>query len=523
MKRAQASKEFQKFGQLLRKFLPRLKLKPDFYVSVYAEKKFSTSFSIDLKKTNVTDNIVSGAVFRVWDGYSLYEQATDDLSEEGIKKSVDKMAKRLREIKIPEGTSFRPYQGATWAERAKVQLEQEIVTQIPAHTPPDAWVHFGVRYEIDPTDESREETVARLKQELSRIQKCAREVGLSEAELQYAMVRNLFAVEESIFIDEQVMMSQSLYRCALTLVTMSGGERSYIQEGGLGGLEAVRIPDKKVLEMLSDLKSITKAERLHPGVYKVLFGPYLTGVLAHEAFGHSQEGDTCARGRSKAWEISRSKQKVGNHHATILNNPAIYENGTTKVAAWGSYFFDEEGWLAQEQILLREGKLENPMTNLSSALRLGIPRTANGKRESWANGVYTRQTNTYFTAGRHTLDELLLIMKDGYIAEVTAGGMEDPKGMGIQVGVAFLKEVKGGKLTGRVFKGPAGGDIQLTGYTPDILNKIVAKSKIEYWTKDADRAKHPFNDTGGCGKYHKEFVRAGCGGTYMLLDQVTLG
>ena len=523
MKRAPASKEFQKFGQLLKKYLPRLKLKPDFYVSVYAEKKVSTSFALDLKKTNVSDNIVSGAVFRVWDGYSLYEQATDDLTEEGIKKSVDRMAKRLREIKPKEGAAYRPYAGASWADRTKGHLEQEIVTQIPSHPTPDSWVHFGVRFKEDPLDESREDTVTRLKKELQRIQSLAREVGLTDSDLSYAMVRNLFAIEEALFIDEQVMMSQTLYRCALTLMAMSGGERTYIQEGGLGGLEAIEISDKKVKDMCADLKSITQAERLSPGNYKVLFGPYLTGVLAHEAFGHSQEGDTCARGRSKAWEISRSKQKVGNHQATILNNPAIFENGTTKVAAWGSYFFDEEGWLAQEQVLLREGKLENPMTNLSSALRLGIPRTANGKRDTWANGVYTRQTNTYFTPGRHTLDELLGIMKDGFIAEVTAGGMEDPKGMGIQVGVAFLKEVKAGKPTGRVFKGPAGGDIQLTGYTPDILNRIVAKSKIEYWTKDADRARHPFNDTGGCGKYHKEFVRAGCGGTYMLLDQVTLG
>jgi hypothetical protein len=39
----------------------------------------------------------------------------------------------------------------------------------------------------------------------------------------------------------------------------------------------------------------------------------------------------------------------------------------------------------------------------------------------------------------------------------------------------------------------------------------------------APGARFPLNDAGGCGKYHKEFVFAGCGGPYMLLDQVTLG
>ena len=101
--------------------------------------------------------------------------------------------------------------------------------------------------------------------------------------------------------------------------------------------------------------------------------------------------------------------------------------------------------------------------------------------------------------------------------------MEDFKGMGIQVGIQYLQEVKNGKLTGKFFKGPAGGDIQLTGYVPDVLNSILAKSKIEYTKKEKDQATHPFNDCGGCGKYHKELVFAGCGGPFMLLDNVILG
>src|SRR5690606_37038005 len=104
-----------------------------------------------------------------------------------------------------------------------------------------------------------------------------------------------------------------------------------------------------------------------------------------------------------------------------------------------------------------------------------------------------------------------------------AGGMKDPKGMGIQVGLQFLEEVKKGKLTGRMFKGPAGGDIQLTGYTPDVLNSIIGTSKIEAESASPDRARFPVNDVGGCGKYHKEVVFAGCGGPYLLLDQVILG
>jgi hypothetical protein len=68
------------------------------------------------------------------------------------------------------------------------------------------------------------------------------------------------------------------------------------------------------------------------------------------------------------------------------------------------------------------------------------------------------------------------------------------QGMNIQVGICYLSylilsylillsilshEVKKGKLMGRLFKGPMGGDVQMTGYTPDVLHAIVDKSKIE--------------------------------------------
>ena len=205
-----------------------------------------------------------------------------------------------------------------------------------------------------------------------------------------------------------------------------------------------------------------------------------------------------------------------------INNPAVYANGEEPFAACGSYYFDEEGWLASKHSLVEEGWLQHPMTNLTSALRLNVPRTANGKRESWMNAIYSRQTNTYFTPGKATFQEMLAKVDYGFLASTCRGGMEDPKGMGIQVGIGFLEEIKDGKLTGRTFKGPNGGAVQMTGYVPDYLNAILEKTKIEAFEPGTDSAVEPRNIVGGCGKYHKESVVAGCGGTYMLVDNVLL-
>jgi TldD protein len=522
VQRAALSSDLQTLRKSLPALLPLLEKKKDWYGSIFLERKSSQSFMANLKNTQMNDNVSMGVVLRIYDGYTLFEQATDDLSTEALQKFARDFADRVALTPVPTAAECRPYKPAQWSDRLSAKLEDELKSQIPSGVQATTEVHFGIRYQQDPR-QTTATTFDRLKKIVSQCQETAPRAGLDVKELTYVMARQTLSQEESVFIDRESNLSQALFRVALTIITMSGADRTFLRMGGLGGLEAIEYETGDVLELLQDLKALKSAQKLSPGKYRVLFGPVLTGVLAHEAFGHSQEADTCARGRSKAWDLHQSGTVVGNDQATILNNPAIFDNGGKPYAAWGSYFFDEEGWLAQEQVLLDRGVLKAPMTNLTSALRLGIPRTANGKRESWANGVYTRQTNTYFSAGDKTLDELMSDLKDGFLATHPAGGMEDPKGMGIQVGISFLQEVKDGKLTGNVFKGPAGGDIQMTGYTPDVLNQIVAKSKIDFDSKSPDKAKHPFNDAGGCGKYHKELVFAGCGGPYVLLDQVILG
>jgi TldD protein len=521
--RASLSPELLPVRDQLPALIPLLEARPGWYGSVLLERKASRTWMANLRQTNMTDQVSLGAVLRIYDGFTLFEQATDELDAGSLAQAARRLADRAARATPPAGAPRRDYRPPTWAERLREPLDPELTEQIPASPRPDAWVHFGIRYRQDPLTVGAQARFDRLRDLIARARALAPECGLKPEDLTYIMARQGFAHEESVFVDRETRMSQTLYRLSIFLVTMCGADRTMSRAGGLGGTEAMELPDEALREQLRDLAALQKAERLEPGRYRVLFGPETAGVLAHEAFGHSQEGDTCARGRSKAWDLHLSGESVGNELATILNNPAIYRNADSDVAAWGSYFFDEEGWLAREQVLLDRGKLRAPMTNLTSAIRLGVPRTANGKRESWANGVYTRQTNTYFSAGDLTLDEIMRQLGDGFLANQVAGGMEDPKGMGIQVGIQYLQEVKGGKLTGRVFKGPAGGDIQMTGYTPDVLSAIVAKTKIECQTKEPDRARHPFNDVGGCGKYHKELVHAGCGGPYMLLDPVILG
>lgn len=73
-------------------------------------------------------------------------------------------------------------------------------------------------------------------------------------------------------------------------------------------------------------------------------------------------------------------------------------------------------------------------------------------------------TNTYFTAGTDKLDDMIASIEHGYLLESVQSGMEDPKHWGIQCMVGLGREIKDGKLTGKVVS-----PVTLTGYVPDLL------------------------------------------------------
>ena len=58
------------------------------------------------------------------------------------------------------------------------------------------------------------------------------------------MARQGFWEEEAIFVDRETNMSQTLYRQNLTVIAMSGADRTHLALGGLGGMEAARAPTR---------------------------------------------------------------------------------------------------------------------------------------------------------------------------------------------------------------------------------------------------------------------------------------
>jgi TldD protein len=304
-----------------------------------------------------------------------------------------------------------------------------------------------------------------------------------------------------LFVNRSRSLYQELPRTQIVAqVVLREGDRSARLHGGhcyLGGFEHTRFGMADRERLIRDAGRILGAPRLTPGRYECIFSPEFAGIFAHEAFGHGTEADLFLQRRSRGQEYLH--RQVASPLVNMYDSPALPGQAA-------SFSFDHEGKLAEETQIISQGILRRPLTDLNSALRLGLKRTANGRRESYTRKVYARMTNTYFGPGSNSLEEMLADIEFGYFLDHPSNGMEDPKSWGIQLEGLYAEEIRQGRLTGKVFS-----PVIVTGFVPELLQSItMVGPRVE------------ISGLGMCGKGHKEWVKVTDGGSYLRL-QARLG
>ncbi|MES0490154.1 MAG: TldD/PmbA family protein [Leptospirales bacterium] len=326
---------------------------------------------------------------------------------------------------------------------------------------------------------------------------------IHELDSSVVSVRTLFrhTRNKELYISSGKILSQELSRfeaifvAALKQKSKSGGSqatRIFDGYGLPGGWENSTPPDGLLQEMIEDGKKILGAPRLQPGYYDCIFDPSLSGILAHEAFGHGTEADTMMRNRAKGSGFLG--KRVASDLVTICDSPSL--EGTA-----AGYKFDHEGQPAERTCIIDNGILKDPMTDVTSASILKLKRTANGRRESYDHKAYTRMTNTFFSPGEDKLNDMIQSVEKGVLVSRATNGMEDPKGWGIQLEALVAREIKNGVLTDQYYS-----PVIVTGYVPEILQSVSMVSDDFH-----------INGLGMCGKGHKEWVKVTDGGPFLKL------
>lgn len=441
------------------------------YASLLAQDSTAKSYSVSKTSTGIgMDAMLTGRGFvaKVYDGTSYAEYSFNELSEDRVEEIVTAVKNGLIPMsdRLPEGVKKSCY-----AMLADDPLVFEDSTE----------------YEIDPEEYGDEKIIGRL----TKVSEAGR--AFSDKVLDCHAFASYQKCSKLFLSKNRDMEQNVLWMCGGVDVMASRGEEvkdSYRGFSLLGGAELLDEIGENVGSVAQNALDLLSSEPIPPGEYECVCRPDVTGMIVHEAFGHGVEMDMFVKNRALA------KQYVGKQVASELVN---MHDGAAAAKEVASYFFDDEGIPAQDTLVIDHGILKAGISDAQSAMHLSTDPTGNGRRENYERKAYTRMTNTYFEAGSDKVEDMIASISYGFLLEEASSGMEDPKNWGIQCMVNIAREIRDGKLTGKIYS-----PIVLTGYVPDLLKSISMISDVSVLC-----------GSGFCGKGYKEWVKVSDGGPYI--------
>lgn len=190
------------------------------------------------------------------------------------------------------------------------------------------------------------------------------------------------------------------------------------------------------------------------------------GVIFHEACGHLLETTSVQKKSSVFWD---KKGEIIAHEAV-----SAVDDGTID-SLWGSLSIDDEGMPTQKTQLIKNGKLENFLSDRVGELKTGHKRTGSARRQSYRFAPASRMRNTYIEPGNYSRDELIESMEDGIYAKSMGGGSVNPGTGEFNFSVEEGYIVKDGKIISPV-RGAT-----LIGQGSEIMTKIsMVGNNLEY-------------------------------------------
>ncbi len=444
-------------------------LAPDYdYLSVLASDTVGKMYRVRTRSSDMSDFMCErGIVARAIQNGIVVEVALNDLPSTG-----ELLAHKLGVLLNAQFAWIREMHAETFS----VHLSDETLMS-----------DFIVEAEIPFSSVSTQDKLARLKSLVTDIASKDERIVNAVSVLGEVTVNKLF-------ISKHKDLYQSYPWSQGYLMAIAKGEKgvkmAFTSVAGQKGAEILEELESKTDVLVKQVDDILKAKAIEPGEYDVICTPEITGLIAHEAFGHGVEMDMFVKERALA------KSYIDK---AVASEKVIMHEGALGPKNVSSYAFDDEGTLAGDTIVIEKGILRTGIVDALSASRLGIAPTGNGKRESFERKAYTRMTNTYFEKGHDKLEAMIASIKFGYLLDGMESGMEDPKNWGIQCVLSRAYEIQDGKLTGNVC-----GPVILTGHVVDLLKSI-----------DGVSDDFEMFGSGFCGKGHKEYVKAADGGTYI--------
>ncbi len=294
---------------------------------------------------------------------------------------------------------------------------------------------------------------------------------------------------------------QYIVRLAVSPLAIQGTRKfdGYATSGGRVEADyfAENLPESTAKEAARQATVMLNAEETPAGLNPVVVGPGWGGVLAHEAFGHSLEGDGIRKKTSLMSD--KLRQKVASPVVTMVDDATI-------PSGRGSFNIDDEGTPGQRKTLVEKGVLQGFLYDKLNAKLMGTRSTGNGRRESYRCYPIPRMSNTFIDKGETDPDDIIKSVKRGVFAKKLGGGSVDTSTGNFNFLVREGYLIEQGEIT-RPVKGGV-----LIGNGPEAMKRIelVGDDLLVDST------------TGTCGK-DSQSVYAGLGQPTVKFREITVG
>ena len=242
--------------------------------------------------------------------------------------------------------------------------------------------------------------------------------------------------------------------------------------GGLGQFEDYFSDPKllypKIDQLYEDLMLKKEGVYAKAGIKECILDSEVSGILAHEAIGHTTEADFVLGGSIAKDYLD---QQVASPLISLIDFAHTFQGQTCPIPV----YIDDEGTKAQDTIIIDQGVLQGFMHNKETALQFNVQPTGHARAFKFSDEPLIRMRNTAILPGDNTLKEMISSIEDGYYFKKPGGGQADSTSefmFAIEQGF----EIKNGKL-GRALK-----NTTISGLAFEVLKSVSMVSDDFQWS-----------------------------------------
>jgi len=236
-------------------------------------------------------------------------------------------------------------------------------------------------------------------------------------------------------------------------------ENAYAARSFRKGFEVMNdeLVDEIAQEAIDKTNILFGAGKPKAGEMPVVLGAGGSGILLHEAIGHTFEADFNRKGTSIFSD--KLNKKVAENFINIIDDGTLPNDR-------GAINIDDEGNDVQKTYLVKDGILNSYIHDRISAQHYGVDPTGNGRRESFRHMPLPRMRSTYMENGPHSKEDIFTEVDYGVYVDNFSNGE-------VKIGAGdftfFVKSgyiIEKGKLTQPI------KDINIVGNGPQALADI---------------------------------------------------